>query len=438
MATIHSTSLWFTAGSSDKEYHASIERMPDGWYSVPFHYGRRGSANSGGEKCTGQAFDKARRTYVSLIKSKMQKGYVPNISGQPKSTDMPVEVWESTIPTSPVQNAQPVMWNPIQGSTGAVAVGMDDDQDDLDKLVKPRPVPQLLNMIEEDEMKALIENDDFGAQQKYDGKRMTFEWSIWNKGEHLVAFNKKGVTCNAPHRIKEQLKEPVSDFASLCSDDNISKIILDGESVGNEYYVFDILGFTRDGKDIDMRGQNYASRYTTLRNLFNEHHTDYLKLAPLAETSTQKKQLLARLRKEGAEGIVFKKLDAVYTSGRPNSGGDQLKFKFYATASVIINKVNDKNSINKMLLDENGEEVIVGNCTVPASVKPTLDMGTVVEVRYLYAYKGGSLYQPTYIGIRDDVDNMECKMSQLKYKGEGEEDAEEVASAPLKRKILWQ
>jgi len=37
-------------------------------------------------------------------------------------------------------------------------------------------------------------------------------------------------------------------------------------------------------------------------------------------------------------------------------------------------------------------------------------------VRYLYAYEGGSLFQPTYLGQRADLEAGDCVKSQLKYK----------------------
>jgi bifunctional non-homologous end joining protein LigD len=45
----------------------------------------------------------------------------------------------------------------------------------------------------------------------------------------------------------------------------------------------------------------------------------------------------------------------------------------------------------------------------------------VVEVRYLYAYPGGSLYQPVYVGKRDDVEPAACTIGQLKFKPADEE-----------------
>ncbi|TSA39702.1 hypothetical protein D4R30_00650, partial [archaeon] len=39
----------------------------------------------------------------------------------------------------------------------------------------------------------------------------------------------------------------------------------------------------------------------------------------------------------------------------------------------------------------------------------------LVEVRYLYAYPGGSLYQPVYLGVRTDLNDAD-DLSTLKFK----------------------
>jgi len=42
-----------------------------------------------------------------------------------------------------------------------------------------------------------------------------------------------------------------------------------------------------------------------------------------------------------------------------------------------------------------------------------------VECRYLYAFKeSGCIYQPVYLGTRDDIPAEECTTSQLKFKAE--------------------
>ena len=115
---------------------------------------------------------------------------------------------------------------------------------------------------------------------------------------------------------------------------------------------------------------------------------------------------------------MFKKHSAPYMAGRPNSGGTQVKFKFYATASVIVTQINEKRSVAvAVIAGEN--QVEVGNVTIPPN-KAVPAVNSIVEIRYLYTYKGGSLYQPTYLCVRDDISFEDCLISQLKYKKETE------------------
>ena len=42
-----------------------------------------------------------------------------------------------------------------------------------------------------------------------------------------------------------------------------------------------------------------------------------------------------------------------------------------------------------------------------------------MEVRYLYAFRrAGAIYQPCYLGEREDIEPAECTVSQLKYRHE--------------------
>ena len=67
--------------------------------------------------------------------------------------------------------------------------------------------------------------------------------------------------------------------------------------------------------------------------------------------------------------------------------------------------------------------VPVGNVTIPPN-QTVPNVGEIVEVEYLYAYLGGSLYQPVYRGKRRDLDISACTTRQLKYKPEGRDDDE--------------
>jgi len=62
----------------------------------------------------------------------------------------------------------------------------------------------------------------------------------------------------------------------------------------------------------------------------------------------------------------------------------------------------------------NGSNVVeVGNVTIPVNYEiPTV--GKYIEVKYLYAFPGGSLIQPVYLGERDDVEV--DTIDSIKYK----------------------
>ena len=118
---------------------------------------------------------------------------------------------------------------------------------------------------------------------------------------------------------------------------------------------------------------------------------------------------------------MFKRKDSLYKPGRPASGGDHLKYKFTATCSVIAGKQNTGRRSVEMWLYDGDDVENVGNVTIyPNQEIP--QQGDIIEVRYLYAFPGGSLFQPVFLGVRDDVTHDECTMSQLKFKREMEEE----------------
>jgi hypothetical protein len=53
--------------------------------------------------------------------------------------------------------------------------------------------------------------------------------------------------------------------------------------------------------------------------------------------------------------------------------------------------------------------------TVPANAGVWPD-GTLIDVRYLYAYEHGALFQPNFGRVRTDLDEAAACMSQLEYK----------------------
>ena len=261
-------------------------------------------------------------------------------------------------------------------------------------------LPQLLNPVDEVEASALVTDSNWCMQEKFDGRRMMLE----KQGAAIHGINRKGLMVGLP--------SPVTVNAQKIHD----SFIIDGECVGDMFYAFDIL--ERNGQPQTMLP--YQLRLDILADLLNDSQHPNIKLVETAYEAIDKATMLTQLKQQNKEGVVFKRLDASYTAGRPNSGGAQLKHKFYATLSAVVAKINKQRSVELRLL--NGEGWIpVGNVTIPANASiPKL--GQVIEVRYLYAFpQSHCLFQPTYMGTRSHVNQMECLATQLKYKAGDDE-----------------
>lgn len=104
----------------------------------------------------------------------------------------------------------------------------------------------------------------------------------------------------------------------------------------------------------------------------------------------------------------------------------------YAMVTCIVSsQSNTKRSVGLSLLDADEGEVGVGNVTIPAN-KSVPSVGDIVEVRFLYKYEGGSLFQPVFLGPRVDQERADAllrKIVRVKRKSAalaGEEEAEEA------------
>ena len=254
--------------------------------------------------------------------------------------------------------------------------------------------PQLLNAIDEEQVARLVSDPNWVMQEKQDGRRLLLR----KTGNVVEGINKLGLVVGVPEPIVQTALEIKGDF------------ILDGEAIGDRLHAFDLL--SRNGND--LRGHSCRNRYIALINLLASGLPKAITYVSCWTDIQDKANWLNMLKQQKAEGVVFKLWNAPYTAGRPNSGGSQLKYKFVATLSAVVAKLNQQRSVALRLLNHEGWQP-VGNVTIPAnhSVPP---VGAVVEVRYLYAVPDGSLHQPVYLGERSDVEPHECVASQLKFK----------------------
>jgi len=356
---MESITLYFRQGSSDKIYQAAIEPKDDG-YLVTFAYGRRGSTLSTGTKTQSPvSHDEAKAIYEKLIREKTAKGYTPGADG------------------TPYQQTEK------ENQTTGIHC-------------------QLLNPIEEEQVGKFIEDPAYWMQEKWDGRRLL----IRKQDGKITGINKLGLAVALP--------EPLVLDANNCGVD----FILDGEAIGDMLCVFDVLLVG----DEEIGGSRYTERLLRLMNLLASFQHPAMHLVETHFTQREKQQAFERLKADNAEGVVFKHTDAPYIANRPASGGPQFKYKFCATASFIVGKVNAKRSVTLQLLDGKSP-VGAGNVTIPPNHEIPAP-GQIVECRYLYAFKeSGCIYQPVYLGVRDDIRSEECTTAQLKYKAEPREEA---------------
>lgn len=344
-----------SVGKSDKDYVVSLVSVDDGWV-VDILYGRRGKTMNPGTKSKKgpQEYAVAKKLYDKVVREQFAEGYL------------------------------------VVGDAGSVYVAGPNQKEHSGVGC------QLLNAIEEDDALLLNQDDAWLAQEKHDGQRMLLRKS----GETVRAINRKGIYVGFPQALQGAANGLHGDF------------LIDGEAVGDQLRVFDIV----EQNDIDLRSLPVEERLRRLALLVRGLNSNAIVMVPTAFSADDKARLYNRLLLQEREGIVYKRLGSPYSAGRPNSGGSQLKRKFYETCSVVVGPENDVRSVG-LLLRSGDVWVNVGNCTIPANhaVPP---QGSVVEVRYLYANRGGSLQQPVYIGPRTDINVDECAIGQLKYKSE--------------------
>lgn len=353
-------SLYYKDARSDKVYHVQIEKDRDG-FVVNFQYGRRGSTLQTGTKTnTPVNLDKAQVIYLKLVSEKMGKGYTTGAEG-----------------------------TPFQGTPEA---GLDFGY-----------VPQLLNFIDESTAVKLFDDRDWMMQEKKDGVRMM----IKRQGNVITAGNRKGRVIGVSSAIAEAVL--------ALTVRNEADFVLDGEAIGDVYWPFDILRFN----GIDLTSKRAEQRFTSLGYLLDTAPSPALGRVPTAYGSAHKEALFEIIRKAHGEGVVFKKVTSKYVAGRPNSGGNQLKHKFKDTATVwVVAQNTNKRSIMIAAQSDSaftpGPRVGVGSVTIPANYEIPAD-NSLIDVEYLYAYPGGSLFQPVYKGTRDDKTEADL-YSTLKFK----------------------
>lgn len=360
--TAKKINLFFTEGSSDKVYQAQLSPGEDGWV-VDFQYGRRGKPLKAGCKTPDPVdYDTALKAYEKLVKSKMSKGYTPEESG-------------------------------------VVYAGTDNAERKTDFQ------PQLLNPVDETEALQLVATGDWLMQTKHDGERR----GIIRNDENTSGANRRG--------LEVTMQAPVVAAIETLAGVGFASFTLDAEDMGDHVVIFDILCLS--GEDLTaLPFEQRADRLSKIKEavlracLETEIKVDMPFLPTSRDAFTDD---LAKRREARDEGIVLKRADAPYTAGRPASGGVARKLKFFETATVRVSKTSKTKRSVGLEVIKDAVWTAVGNCTVPANLEIP-SQGDLVDVRYLYAYANGSLFQPVLVGQRSDLTEDAANYDQLKLK----------------------
>ena len=189
--------------------------------------------------------------------------------------------------------------------------------------------------------------------------------------------------------------------------------VLDCELIsGRALWVFDLpVGAGRATPTM-----HFGARYEILTALLHTWQPKSgINLLPLAVETTSKLQLAHGVLSANGEGIIAKRLDGQYMSGKRSHA--MKKLKFYRDIDCVVTDMGreGKSNLGLGLLSSRGDMIDVGEVTSLAGDGPRVKVGDVVCVKYLYAVDPARprLYQPTLPRLRDDKPADQCTLDQL-------------------------
>lgn len=351
--------LYKKEGSSDKVYRLTLEQHADGLWTVAYANGKRGQVLRGDLKTKiPVSFEQALAVYESTVKSKLKDGYTPSEDGVAYS-DSPDE-------------------SRVSGNLPMLLTDIDDTAFSIDHL---------------------LSSDEYLLQPKHDGERAMLD--IYQP--QFAMNNRKGLVVGHPTAFLEYAKANLPCTA---------RTVIDGEFVEDTLIAFDLTFLNGQ----DLRSLPCEQRLAKLQELIPNDPDAPIFVTPTARTHEQKVSLYRELLARNAEGAVFKKVSSQYEEGRSKA---VIKDKFVATATFRVAHPNTgKSSVAIELLNASTNAWVgVGNVTIPVNQKMPAK-GDLIECEYLYAFKGGSVFQPVFLKVRSDLDQGDALLSQLKYKAD--------------------
>ena len=351
-----STTLFYKneAERSDKVYSLQIEKQGPG-YVVNAQWGRRGSTMQVGTKTQAPVpLADAEKIYNRILSNKIAEGYQPGTAGPaPIATSTP-----SGIRT-------------------------------------PYPIEALQEIATESEASIYLKSRQYWMQVKVDGHYCQIQKL---KDGTYRRFNKLGGAVSAIP------SEVIADMAKF----KAKTFFLCGELIGTSLIVFDL--YELNGHI--LANDPYTHRFNELEGLILAG-SRFVTIVANWRTTREKFLGMKALCDNRCEGAVFKLAAARYRAG---DSRQHTKFKFVKSLSAVVVRKGDKghNSATIGLYDENRCMVEVGHCSLNG--KESVEIGEVLEVRYLYGSADRRLVQARMKCVRADVPPKKCTMDQIIYK----------------------
>lgn len=338
-APIRTITLYKTEGSADKVYGLTIVAAGE-LFTVTYMNGPRGGTMRTGLKTnTPVSMEAATKEFEKVMRAKMKDGYTEAQSG---------EAYTNSPDAGRVSGLRPML---------------------------PADLPKIGP---ENMLRQLIASDDWAAQEKMDGENRP----LIIKDGQVRGTNKQGLFVNLPASWE-------SVFPAL------GDCVLFGEQIGDVYYAFDILELA----GVNLKETSFLKRYDKLERLLAQPIPG-LQLVKAVTGQIAKQKLLNSIDASKGEGVVFKRLDASFEEGKNTNC---YRHKFWEQMTCFVLRINAQRSVEVGATDPDSQQVIsLGNVTIPLN-QPIPSLSDLLEVRFLYRYQGGSLFQPTSCGVRTDV-----------------------------------
>ncbi|MFC5282540.1 ATP-dependent DNA ligase [Pedobacter alpinus] len=234
-------------------------------------------------------------------------------------------------------------WDPYQMTFAALINGEHVNTDNS------WPYPFCLAYALDSETQKLGDIADWQAEWKWDGIRGQIvkrngELFIWSRGEELVTDQfpelhflmdvlPNGVVLDGEIlAVKDKSVLPFSTLQQRLNRKNITKKELDAAPIG--FFVYDLLEYNAE----DIREKPLAERREILEHLINNIDVENVLLSTVIKASSWEDLAAERekSRSINSEGLMLKKLDSHYHSGRKR--GDWWKWKVnpYTVDAVMI------------------------------------------------------------------------------------------------------